>query len=389
MGRVSSFGILALSRRAGLKIHQQAAVFLLPYFNTAAPNRFSFPPGRFLAPHPFIDRDGTTGIQILETSFVEILGTFFCALRKKTIGEFDKGPYSALLDLTEGSMKPIYFSRILLAILICWLAVPACTTPSPAPVETPPVMTEAAENEPGLHTVEWAGLGSLSYDPALAQSVEITNVEAIPPDPARMSKEWRPAYAQFRFDGYDHGRELQLPYPIAAAQVMVFHTVDFPSYVEGSPLDFPSQQQALSDLLDGGMESVDCAKPHGGQSSWLPFLPWVYGAQSFCARPQLLEFQGGRGIRYITYYTQDISPVFDPLVFYTFQGLTDDGAYYISAVFPVQTGVFPSDTTVTVPFENLMTVLAEQVEQMNAQPEDAFTPSLSQLDAVIESVTIQ
>lgn len=285
-------------------------------------------------------------------------------------------------------MIPVTCSRFFLVILIGLLILSACIMQSPQPNGSPTLIPEATDIVPSLNTVEWTGLGSLSYDPTLAQSVEIANVEAIPPDPARMSKEWRPAYAQFRFTGYDNQRVFQLPYPIADAQVMIFHTVDFAPYTEGSSLDFPRQLQALNDLLSGGLETAGCTRPHRDQSSWLPFLPWVYGAQTFCARPQMIEFHGGRGIRYITYYTQDVSPVLDSLVFYTFQGLTNDGEYYISAVFPIQTGVFPGESSVSLPGEDLFFVLSGQMQQLNSQPEDAFQPSLNLLDAVIESIYI-
>src|SRR5690606_24028253 len=64
----------------------------------------------------------------------------------------------------------------------------------------------------------------------------------------------------------------------------------------------------------------------------LPMLPAIPASQVFRIQPTLVDFEGGRGVRYLTYYTQAPSPITDRDIFYTFQGVTDDGAYYISAI---------------------------------------------------------
>lgn len=62
-----------------------------------------------------------------------------------------------------------------------------------------------------------------------------------------------------------------------------------------------------------------------------------------CAK-NILRLSGGRsersepdggGIRYLTQFGQAAGLITNPELFYTFQGLTDDGAYYVAAVFPV------------------------------------------------------
>jgi hypothetical protein len=120
-------------------------------------------------------------------------------------------------------------------------------------------------------------------------------------------------------------------------------------------------------------------------------------AQSFCAQPEIIEFTGGKGIRYLSYYSQGLNPVLDYQVFYTFQGLTDDGQYYVSVVLPVVTGIFPvvppdcprcgeSDYDM---FGELRATLETQLDQLNSLEETKFSPTLSLLDELVRSIRIE
>jgi hypothetical protein len=141
--------------------------------------------------------------------------------------------------------------------------------------------------------------------------------------------------------------------------------------------------------------SERCAKPLIDEPG-LPFLPWINRKQTFCAQPEIVEFQSGRGIRYLSYYSQGINPVLEREVFYTFQGLTSDGQFYVSAFFPVETGIFPTEPPACPkcgdpnynPFPEWEALLSEQLTQVNAQPEDAFEPALQVLDELVESIRI-
>jgi hypothetical protein len=211
--------------------------------------------------------------------------------------------------------------------------------------------------------------------------------------------EAHPAYVQIRFHGFQGGRSYDLPLlPLEnrVARVMVFQTADFPGFGDDSPQGFVNQLSALTTLLERGVEPAPCEQPITDEPS-LPFLPWINMKQTRCAQPKILEFQNGRGIRYISYYAQGLNPVLDREVFYTFQGLTDDGQFYVSALFPVATGIFPVEAPPCPqcggpdydPLAEWLTVLNEQLTQLNAQPEDQFTPSLNGLDELIKSIRIE
>jgi len=123
----------------------------------------------------------------------------------------------------------------------------------------------------------------------------------------------------------------------------------------------------------------------------LPFLPiWNAGSLG-TTKFAYLDFQNGSGIRYITQYGQAAWPFNNRGMFYTYQGLTSDGEYYISAILPISHASLdeydnfqPADDFYT----NAQALLADQLDQLNANSEDSFVPSIEELDAMLQSLLI-
>jgi hypothetical protein len=261
-----------------------------------------------------------------------------------------------------------------------------------------PVITQPGSNLKTASLSEFGRNISLAYNPALAPSVETGTVPAVPVSDQIMFAESHPEYAQIYFMGFKDGWVYDLPIYAEnrVAQVMVFRVADFPGYGDDSQQGFVNQSQALARLLQSGVEADRCAEPLMDYESELPFLPWTNAKQAFCAQPKVVEFAGGKGIRYLAHYAQDPSPALDSQIFYTFQGISDDGQFYVSAFFPVQTGIFPTQPPACPqcgdpnynPFVEWAATLKEQLSQLNAQAEDDFSPSLLMLDELVESITI-
>jgi hypothetical protein len=263
----------------------------------------------------------------------------------------------------------------------------------------PPTVQPSAKQQ----TVSWSEFGqniSVSYLPLLAPWVEARTVPAVPVSDQILFAESHPAYAQIRFLGFQGGRVYELPllpFENRVAQVMIFQTADFSGFGGDSdnPQGFGNQLQALSALLQRDLDPARCAEALAGEPA-MPFLPWLNAQQSFCAQPRIIEFSDGKGIRYLTHYAQGLNPVLDQHVFYTFQGLTEDGKFYVSALFPVETGIFPLDAPECPRcgepgydlFAELQTLLTEQLAELNAQAEDDFLPSINVLDDLIRSIHI-
>jgi len=235
---------------------------------------------------------------------------------------------------------------------------------------------------------------SLSYDQSLASALEVEAVEAVPFNPEVIAAETHPGYVRFRFGGYQEGRRSWLPYPLDGPQVMVYRTEEFAAFGE-DPTGFSRQLQALRALLkdrpDLSSRVAEAMDREPQETPYLPFLPWLNSTQAFCAQPGYTEFEGGAGIRYLTAFLQEAA-ISDSQVFYTFQGVTDDGTYYVAAVLPLTTKVFTEESAAELgPFgpEEWHAFLTQGVARLNAQPGDRFAPTLATLDGMVASIRVR
>jgi hypothetical protein len=125
-------------------------------------------------------------------------------------------------------------------------------------------------------------------------------------------------------------------------------------------------------------------------------LPIFNAAQVFRSQVKYLNFQSGQGVRFVTQYDQAIMPVNNQEVFYTFQGLTSDGRYYIAAILPVATSALPDTSEMSQ--EQMQTLstgeafaayLNQVVQTLNGLPGSGFAPNLDGLDAMINSLRVE
>jgi hypothetical protein len=130
----------------------------------------------------------------------------------------------------------------------------------------------------------------------------------------------------------------------------------------------------------------------------LPFLPNPMAGQQFYASAIPISFQNGKGIRYLTQYVQDISPVTNDGLIYTFQGLTNDGQIYISFTMPVSHPDLSADwddffNTYEVTYEtfsdNYQDYLTLEIDMLHESDDELFTPSLKVLDNIVMSLSIE
>ncbi|MEZ4864940.1 MAG: hypothetical protein R3C14_26740 [Caldilineaceae bacterium] len=122
----------------------------------------------------------------------------------------------------------------------------------------------------------------------------------------------------------------------------------------------------------------------------LPYLPLVNAAQIMRAAAQYLAFDGGAGIRYLTVFRQGAYPISNEDLLYTFQGLTDDNRYYVSATFPISATILPdtiAPRSVGQTFDPAQNI-AEVTAALNSLAPARFTPDLHALDDLISSLTV-
>jgi hypothetical protein len=151
-------------------------------------------------------------------------------------------------------------------------------------------------------------------------------------------------------------------------------------------------QQLLAERHDLGQFETTSENTNA-QDNTLPFLPVIAAGQTLRARVHYVGTPELSGISYITAYQQAAQPLVQADALYTFQGMTADGAYYVSVVFRVQPEAFPGEIAADFNYEAFLADIApyfdETTTQLNAATPASFAPSLQALDDLTQSITWQ
>jgi hypothetical protein len=237
----------------------------------------------------------------------------------------------------------------------------AAMNPEPAETTAPAICT----------TVEFNGI-SFCYDPSLAQGVTTYVIDelATPDDP------WfsMPQFERIHFDGYITGDKFHSP------NIEVYSVEKYMGVNENATNTITKLQEYIANkpiIPDGA----------------IPFLPAWNAAQLFRVIPAFVEFQNGQGIRFLAEYGQYSAPVNSSDLFYTFQGITNDGLYYVSVILPVTHPSLPPDANVDPAlqqqlYDDYQGYLDDILPTLATQALGSFTPDLSLLDAMIQSMKI-
>ncbi len=298
--------------------------------------------------------------------------TYSCSDGSVLLGELQPGTVwqanrAALADVTQ--TDPGYEASQIdpVVIAVVW-----------QPADPAAVLAEIGLSTAGIN-IDPTGVAE-TITPQIRPAVPYT-----PDDPAGLAGE--PAHLRFVFDNEDlpagggifPDQAQLLIYPVAAYRDI---------YREAGVDEAGRRVEALQALLQERPERVD---------EELPLLPGFGEAeQTLQAQLKYLDFDGGAGVRFVTHYGVDATPITDHGAFYTFQGLTSDGQYLIVFFHPAPTELLPSDPDEIAAliedrdafvenFENYRQDTRDQLDQ--AETKD-FAPDLADLDAMLESITI-
>lgn len=239
----------------------------------------------------------------------------------------------------------------------------------------------------GTHTVAFDGF-SFTYDAALGTQVHIRQV---PGDPVEMEQPGgsQPPYTEFDVFTEGVGEANGTPWLFEAPLgVRVYRTADIAPYAFSQPqVDLLTALLAERPDLSMYMQSGDVAQ----QAALLPFLPTPPALQAIRAQAHYVDLPTLSGIAFITTYRQDAFPFMGYEFFYTFQGLSADGQYYVSALVQLDTDLFPHDLPVDFDYDAWISTIdayyAESQAALNTAAPIDFAPSLDVADAVFGSIT--
>ena len=234
------------------------------------------------------------------------------------------------------------------------------------PIPTPPLICTPT---PELTEANFSYQGvTFNYDSSLAAAI---TPEFIPVDTEGPESWWTPEHVFISLEGYPLVDTFQRP-AIRIFPVEPYMTLN---------VEAAAEITALQGLL---------AARHMEPES-IPFLPIVNAAQFMQAQVSYLDFQNGSGVRFLTQYGQDAWPINNGSMFYSFQGLTADGGYYISAILPAShPSLLPPDPEPLSDedYLNFAPYVTEIENQLNELSAESFFPSLLLLDDMIRSIQV-
>ena len=256
---------------------------------------------------------------------------------------------------------------------------PTPTTAAPTPTVIPPVTaaptpTTAAPAATETAVPESGGTPGIALDlGAIASGYQ---VETIPAPPAGSDVPYwgqLPEHTVITLEGYPISKHLMRP------QIFIYPLPALQAANEGAG----QIAAALQTLLAAPQELPS-----------MPFLPLFNAAQVMHAQVQYLDFATGQGLRYVTQFDQAFLPINNNELIFTYQGLTDDGRFYVAAVLPVTHPSLPADASVTgnEPPEfssDFQVYLANVTGQLNTAASSTYVPDLAGLDAMLRSLQIR
>lgn len=194
-----------------------------------------------------------------------------------------------------------------------------------------------------------------------------------------------PGHTQLSLEGYVLQGRTQAP------RILVYPAQ---AYAEMYPAAFESMHRLDTIILGDPNQSLN----HGE----LPAIPFFNTQQAFVSHAQSIAFQNGRGVRFLTEYAQYAISANNHDLFYHFQGLTSDGTYYIVAILPIRAPVLAETSDAGAPLPtggvpypyfadpqaDMPGYYASVTDVLNATPAELFSPSIGQLDLLIQSMRI-
>jgi len=281
--------------------------------------------------------------------------------------------------------KVFGLAGILFFALACGLANPATSVPAEQGVETivaatfsaltasaPPVAEATQTSEqltPDGTPVNTAEVSFLIPNGIANDATSITNTEVEYPF-INPSNGDMPQHVKLTLNLYAlNGTQLE-------PHIMIFRAAEYAQYTENTA-SIINEMQSLQ-YVDG--------QP----------LPEKLSSD-FIAQIHAVNFKNGHGVRYLTQVFMNFQAVNNTELHYYYQGITDDGKYYVQAILPINApflaadgdpnGTLPADG---IPFngDDFSGYLNAVAQKLNSTDTFSFTPYLEHLDAMIESMQV-
>jgi hypothetical protein len=246
------------------------------------------------------------------------------------------------------------------------------------PTQAAPTQAQSTGKKISFGNVSFILPGGVASD---ATGEQVAAVDETTGDPWDVA----PAHIHFKLTGYNNTLGT-----FSAAEISVYPTQDYAAASNGAANSIPKLQAILAS--PSAPLTMDA----------MPGVPYFNAGQMATANIQRINFASGSGVRMVTQYGQAVGAIMNNGTFYHFQGLTSDGKYYVIAVLPIGSAILASGTDPNAPapaggvqfpgYNGMDPATYEGYYQaiitaLNNNP-NSFTPSLAQLDALVQSITV-
>lgn len=235
-----------------------------------------------------------------------------------------------------------------------------------------PIMQEVVEATVGPNFVTDAA--SLIYDPSVCRDIQAVTYGEVSESADTAFWDIHPSYTAITctLAGDSQKKGVIAVYPIAR---------------------FKELSSGVSGQIDD-LARILAEHPDLSSLDDLPFFPLPNAEQTFHAREEYLVLPNTSGIRYLTQHSQGFMAVANDTLYYTFQGISSDGKFLISAQFPVQNSILPDEGL--VPPGDMQAFVDEYSEYLSSikvsldeQPLGSFIPDLNILDEMLQTLVIK
>lgn len=180
-------------------------------------------------------------------------------------------------------------------------------------------------------------------------------------------------------------------------------------YIAVYPVDdFPRMYSIDEESVEGAVKENENLKKVLKDKNFrvenqIPYLPFIDAHQSFQAKVRHSPFQSGKGIFFLTFWDTEIELPSNRNLRYIFEGLSDDGKYYVLAEMPASVAFLPKESTdeyegYKIDWNKLqdeaeMKRIADAnkkiANRMEKLTPNEFQPNLKYLEEIISSLKIE
>ena len=278
-----------------------------------------------------------------------------------------------------------------------------------------PNQSQTSKKFPSSSEVNYGGV-SLHFDATLADEIK---AETVPASLRGKPCDLWPEHVAFSLVGYPRQRGVPDDFP----QLRVFSVQRFRDAVESGyreyagaarlksdeswTNDFDEEVRVLKALLKAKPTQStvqNFLKRIRNKSDFnkdMPFLPMWEAQQAFVSNVKYVNFRNGKGVFFLTQWDTETSQITNDGLEYAFQGITEDGKYYVYAEFSVFAPALPNgDEPAVIAWNEKEYLLPRQskkyqayvrrvVAQLKALRGNQFKPKLNLLEELISSLELQ